>query len=46
MPDAVAPGNKKNENEEKRKVQGIGAEAGIVIVGVAQVVDNFGNPRS
>ena len=45
MPDAVALG-KKNEYEEKRKVQCVGAEAGIVIEGVAQVVDNLGNPRS
>jgi len=35
MPDAVALGNKKTENEEKRKVQCVGAEAGIVMEGVA-----------
>ncbi len=46
MSDAVALGNEKTENEEKRKVQCVGAEAGIVLEGVAQVVENLGNPRS
>ena len=35
MPDAVALGNEKTENEEKREVQCVGAEAGIVMEGVA-----------